>query len=565
MRKYLGLCLLLLLFVLVTVFVNPLRETPIDDDWAYGLTVRHLLNTGEYRLHDWSAANMPVQVYWAAFLARTFGYSFSILRCSTLILLLVGLIAFYQLLRDFGVGDIEASLLTFALLCSPALFFLSFTFQTDVQFLGWQILALWLYSRAIREQRYSYMALASLAAFAAVGTRQFGAALVGGLVLTWFIFEQRCLRKVPLYLVGLTLPLLMTSWQFSFGVNRPTFSQKVRLAEQVAYMRDLPHLLGDFFWRPTVILQYTGLFLLSLVPVLALIVRSRWKTAVPASLPGSARVSHSSLWLLCFWVMYLIVAICFGYFFYLPHVLMPYLAWLLPNAQTSPFGFKKHLALTLLTFGFAIVFGWLVSSRYLTKRNWQLLSCAEWFVVLSGLALCAIQLLYAQFYDVYLIQFLPFAVFGLARMAPVWPNCYKTVTAVLCLVILSISSLWTRGKLAKAEASWQAAEQACSAGAGPREVGGNMTWSCYHGAFDEWITEIGGLNASDRYIGSHRMHFAFFDFLRRRFDRSQYLIIPSPPDAADPNLQPLRRVEYRDNCLRPQSIYLMIRTTGEAY
>ena len=561
MRKCLGLCLLLLLFVLVTVFVNPLRETPIDDDWAYGLTVRHLLNTGEYRLHDWSAANMPAQVYWAAFLARTFGYSFSVLRCSTLILLLVGLIAFYQLLRDFGVGDIEASLLTFALLCSPVLFFLSFTFQTDVQFLGWQILALWLYSRALRRRSYSYMALASLAAFAAVGTRQFGAALVGGLVLTWFIFEQRCLRKVPLYLVGLTLPLLMTSWQFSFGVNRPTFSQKVRLAEQVAYMRDLPHLLGDFFWRPTVILQYTGLFLLSVVPVLALIVRSRWKTPVPASLPGSARVSHSSLWLLCFWVMYLIVAICFGYFFYLPHVLMPYLAWLLPNAQTSPFGFKKHLALTLVTFGFAIIFGWLLSSRYLTKRNWQLLSCAEWFVVLSGLTLFGMQLLYAQFYDVYLIQFLPFAVFALGRMAPAWPGWCKAITAVLCLFMLSISALWTRGALAEAEASWRAAELAHSVGAAPSDVGGNMTWSCYHGAFDEWITRIGGFDASEHYIGSHRMHFAFFDFLNQRFDHAKYLVTSASPNTLPQNAQLLGAVPFRDGCLRARSIHVVVRPT----
>src|SRR5204863_237339 len=171
-------------------------------------------------------ANMPVQIHWAAFLARIFGYSFAVLRFSTLILLLIGLTALYWLLRDFSLHDVEASLLTLAVLCSPAVFFLSFTFQTDVQFLGWQILALWLYSRGIREQRYSYMAIASLAAFGAVGSRQFGAALVAGLVLTWLIFERQRLRKSGLYLVGVVPPLLMSFWQFSFSVNRPTFSQK---------------------------------------------------------------------------------------------------------------------------------------------------------------------------------------------------------------------------------------------------------------------------------------------------------------------------------------------------
>ena len=105
MRKCAGLLLLLLFFFLVVAFVNPLRQVLIQDDWSYALTVRHLLTTGEYKLHDWAAANMPVQIYWAGFLTQVFGYSFIVLRCSTLILLFTGLLALYRILRDFGVGD----------------------------------------------------------------------------------------------------------------------------------------------------------------------------------------------------------------------------------------------------------------------------------------------------------------------------------------------------------------------------------------------------------------------------------------------------------------------------
>jgi len=109
MRKCAGLLLLLLCFFLVVAFVNPLRQVMIQDDWSYALTVRHLLTTGEYKLHDWAAANMPVQIYWAALLTRVFGYTFPVLYCSTLVLLLVGLIALYWLLRDSGVSDVESS------------------------------------------------------------------------------------------------------------------------------------------------------------------------------------------------------------------------------------------------------------------------------------------------------------------------------------------------------------------------------------------------------------------------------------------------------------------------
>ena len=68
-----GLWFLLLLFVLAVAFINPVREMMFGDDWAYGLTTEHLLATGEYRLHDWATANMPVQIYWAALLAHVFG------------------------------------------------------------------------------------------------------------------------------------------------------------------------------------------------------------------------------------------------------------------------------------------------------------------------------------------------------------------------------------------------------------------------------------------------------------------------------------------------------------
>jgi hypothetical protein len=562
MRKCPGLLVLLFFFFLVVACINPLRHVMIQDDWAYALTVRHLLTTGEYRLHDWAAANMPVQIYWAALLARIFGYTFAVLHCSTLVLLLVGLVALYWLLRDSGVADTESSLLTLTVLSSPALLLLSFTFQTDVQFLGWQILALWLCSRALTHQSHLLMTVGSIAASAAIGTRQFGVCLVAGLLATWIIFEQQRLRRAPLYLIGLVPPLLVTFWQFSLGVSRATFTQKVRLGEQLAYFRDVPRLVGDVLWRPTVILQYVALFLLPLLPLLVLLVTKKWGGR-DAGMTHSTASSRSNIWLGVIWIAYLIAGVCFGYFYYLPRILMPYLAWLLPNSQTSPFGFKKHLVLTVLTSAVSAVLGWLLSRRYFDRRNWQRVPPAEWFIVLSGMALLGVHLVYEQFYDVYLIQLLPFVVFALGKMMPTWPRWCQATTAGLCLVMLSISSLWARGTLARAEASWQAADIARSAGAGPQDIGGDMHWSCYYGAFDEWIAKVGGPSVTDQYLYRQHMHFAFFDFLNQRFDHAKYLVTSSPPDAADPNAQILQRVEYRDSWLRVRTIYLLMRPTSE--
>jgi 4-amino-4-deoxy-L-arabinose transferase-like glycosyltransferase len=565
-RKSPGLYLLLLFFLLVGWFVNPAWQTMFGDDWAYALTVRHLLANGTYQLHDWATANMPAQVYWTAFLAHLFGYSFVVLRCSTLIVCLIGLIAFYHLLRDFGVRDIEASLLSLTLLSSPLVLFLSFTFQTDVQFLGWNILALWLYTRALRQQSYLLMTLASLAAFAAIGTRQFGAALIAGLVGTWLLFEQDRLRKVPLYLVGLVLPLMMTVWQISSAFNRPTFYQNVQLAKQTAYVRNWPNLMAELLWRPTAILQYMGLFLLPLVGVLAVLIIDIFSRRVKADgreVTLGQPAARAGPWVLCACAIYITAGVAYEYFFHQHQCLVPFLDWLLVHRAVLepllPVGLGKRFVLTILMYSFAVVLGWLWSQALLQKRNWRRVRPESWFLLFAAVALLAVHLIYVQFYDVYLIQFLPFALLAVGYMLKTWPRYCQAVVAALCLLVLLVSSLWIRGNLAEAQANWHAAELARSAGAAPQDIAATLTWNCYNGAFDEWIASVGGLDAARRYSKANSMY-AFFEFLKERYRRAEYIVTP-PPLSPDPNWRLLGKVEYRDKWLRRQYIYARVRST----
>ena len=132
------------------------------------------------------------------------------------------------------------------------------------------------------------------------------------------------------------------------------------------------------------------------------------------------------------------------------------------------------LAITVLTSAVCRGPGWLLSRRYFYKRNWPNVSVEEWFVVFSGLALFGLQLLYTQFYDVYLIQFVPFAVLRWRKMAPRWPRWCTAATIGYDVPSLAFDLLlWTRGSLAQAEASWQAAELIHSSGVAARDVGGN--------------------------------------------------------------------------------------------
>jgi 4-amino-4-deoxy-L-arabinose transferase-like glycosyltransferase len=150
--------------------INPFREMLSEDDsWAYARMVEHLLKTGKYELDAWSAANMPVQIYLAAAASKVAGYSLSILRGTTLTLFLVGVSSFYLLLREFGRDRAAAALATCALVASPLVLMLAFTFMSDVQFLGWLLLALWLYARGISRASLAPILLASIAAGCAIG------------------------------------------------------------------------------------------------------------------------------------------------------------------------------------------------------------------------------------------------------------------------------------------------------------------------------------------------------------------------------------------------------------
>jgi 4-amino-4-deoxy-L-arabinose transferase-like glycosyltransferase len=144
------LLLMIVVFAAIILIVNPIREMlTVDDGWAYARTVEHLLQTGEYGLDAWGKANMPAQIYLAAGLARIFGYSLS-LRISTLLFFLLGALAFCQLLHESGSDRTAAAALTLPLMCSPFVLLLGFTFMTDVQFLGWLLIACWLYARGLR-------------------------------------------------------------------------------------------------------------------------------------------------------------------------------------------------------------------------------------------------------------------------------------------------------------------------------------------------------------------------------------------------------------------------------
>ena len=55
--------------------VNPHGDFPLNDDWAYASSVRHLLFDGHLVLSDWSAPLALVHIFTGFLFAKVFGFS----------------------------------------------------------------------------------------------------------------------------------------------------------------------------------------------------------------------------------------------------------------------------------------------------------------------------------------------------------------------------------------------------------------------------------------------------------------------------------------------------------
>lgn len=519
-----GPALLACAIVLAVLIVNPFREILTEDDgWAYARTVQHLLATGRYELDAWSAANMPVQVYLAAALARLTGYSLIELRLITLAFLILAVVSFYKLLRELGWTAGRAGVLGLALLCMPLVPMLGFTFMSDIQFLGWFLVALWLYVRGLRRASISSVLIASLAAAFAVGTRQFGLALIAGLLPAWLIARRKSAAKPALLIAGLLLPLLAAGLQFRMGLWTPTFTQSYRLYEQHQFLAEpLPRLVREVLWRALVLLQYIGIGIVPLLPLALARARGR---------------PHGSHFARLLPVALVLLAMLIALHVSSPLTARPQpynrlwspleLYWLLPTQFWGrPLLLRSFDLLGL--FGAGLLVWMAVGALRPPARH---LSPELVFLTATATTLLVLQLSYVQFNDTYVVPFLPFALLlataGDARtITRSWP---WATSALLCLAMLIFTTLLMRHEYAAQETRWKAAESLFQQGVPAIRIAGSLHWAEYHGAFDDWIRAgAPGFNPGHAPLSSSHdeLHDPFYAWLDCRNRQAAFRPIP---------------------------------------
>jgi 4-amino-4-deoxy-L-arabinose transferase-like glycosyltransferase len=164
-------------WALVVALVGVGGDFPLNDDWAYAYSARHLLRTGELRILDWAAPSLLTHALWGAGLLRLLGDSYVVLRCGTLAWALVALLCVYSLARSAALEPRVAVVAPLALGLSPWFVNLAFTYMTDVPWLALMLAALVafvhaLHPRSAERPRPAFLLLCGALVGAAALTRQ---------------------------------------------------------------------------------------------------------------------------------------------------------------------------------------------------------------------------------------------------------------------------------------------------------------------------------------------------------------------------------------------------------
>lgn len=269
MALVIDITLIVIIWCASSAIVNPIGNFPLNDDWAYGLMVEHLLETGDYRPLKWALAPSVTNVLWGALFCLPGGFSFTVLRLSTLVASLFGLIGIYILVRDLQQPRWFALLVAFTLGFNSIYFALSHTFMTDAPFTAISIWSVVLLARSLKNGSDSQMLMGTVLAFSAILSRQLALciplAFAVTSILKWPVTRRNLVRAFsPLFFCVVAF-FAFKYWLATSGRVPTFFDEKSNdLLKAFTSFGPMVKLLFDNFFTYMV---YLGLFLLPVLLV----------------------------------------------------------------------------------------------------------------------------------------------------------------------------------------------------------------------------------------------------------------------------------------------------------
>lgn len=526
------------------LYIGAGGDFPLDDDWAYALSVKRLVSGGGLVIPDWASPTLVWHTVWGALWSLAAGFSHETLRLSTLALaalaaLLTGLYA-----RE---DSPEAAL---AVALNPLFLLLSFTFMTDVPYLAWSMLALLLYRLAWEKDAAGWWLAASAAAALAYLVRQTGIFLPAGVLLFLFLKGRLDWRRAVL---AAALPAAAAAghlWWYFF-VHGATWAgaAAVQGGTLAGLARPLRFLL-EFYLRSAAALLYLCLFTLPFAV----------RALGAARQPGKKDFVIAALAVLPFLALK-------GAMPYYPGVIretglgVPAAGFAVEQLFKASGVFGSPVfwgALTLLAFG-ALLF-WTANRAALRE---ELRSDGTLLLVLASAPQLAAAAAFSVFFDRYLLALLPAAALlasgASRRLAPAPRREYSAA----CRAGLALLALWS----AAGTADYLAWNRAKAALAGKAAALGIEARAFYNG-FDRYGELFYGENMAalkkDRPLSEIRP----YEWMGGKvfFAYSSFAPFPAGAEGDDSGgFEPAAKAAYRTPLSRKEQYLYLYRKKGRPF
>ena len=466
-----GILSLLILFAVFLFLVSPIHEFPLNDDWSFALQVKNFYETGLLKILDWSATSGVFHILWGWLFVLPFGFSFTILRLSTLALHLVGTISLYKLLRDMGLSVAWSLFSALVLVFNPWIFQLSYSFMTDVPYFSFMILALFFYYKGLFEEKIVFLCLGSIAVSISFLIREMGILLPMSVMIYLLIWDREMLAKRALaILVVPVLTLICFEYWYVLihGVTKGHIFHRNTMMNNLMSPRIVVQCLERFF--------SLAFFLgISLLPL---------SIAVCFSLKG--RLNHSSLKrkisLLFFIGLFIWVAT--GKATKSEFYPIDYL-WIVASflgvmsgvkPPVIPVGWERALFWISVT-STCVLFAWLFLESA-KREDWERKNIA-FFALLGGVQFCYIHIA-PFFFQRYFLPVIPMIILSFSVL--IKRNRLSNNPIVLSFLIIPalFSILSTKDSLSWNQAKWNAAQDLVNRGIPAQHIEAGLEWGCWN-------------------------------------------------------------------------------------
>lgn len=245
------------------VIVNPFGNFPLNDDWSFALTVKHLIEDGDYRPLGWASMPLITNIVWGSLFTIPAGFSYDALRLSTLVMSLLGIWATYFLSRELGLPRFFSLVSAGVVGFNPVYYALSNTFMTDVPFTSLTVIASVFFVKHLKDGDSWSLALGTTIIVIATLSRQLAVALPMGFIVAIILKEginrQSVLRAATPFVLCVFSLFIFQKWLQTSG-RLPALYHAMSDKLTVA-LKNIDNF--SFLWgvNTITVLLYMGLFL----------------------------------------------------------------------------------------------------------------------------------------------------------------------------------------------------------------------------------------------------------------------------------------------------------------